>query len=163
MDNVEKEYVKRIIGLPGERLAVKAHKVYINGNLLEEPWLAGNKVTDEDIDPDLSENFSETDPIPPGHYFVMGDNRINSSDSRVWGFLKSEYIIGKPWRIYWSYDSKKEDYVPPSKEDTFADKGFFNKTKRFLVSIAHKIGDIVKTIINFIPKTRWNRTLKYLK
>lgn len=156
LNNEEKEYVKRIIGLPGEVLEVKEHRVYIDGELLEEPWLEGNKVTDEEVDPELSKNFPQF-PIPPGHYFVMGDNRNNSSDSRVWGPLKKEYIIGKPWRIYWSFEAKKEDYVPPEKVE-----GHQDQTKNYLISIGEKIFNTLKDIVNFIPKTRWSRTLKFI-
>jgi signal peptidase I len=70
----------------------------------------------------------------------MGDNRDSSYDSRFWGPLPQEYIIGKPWRIYWSFDSTTEEYLTPG--------------------ILHKIKDIFKTIINFIPKTRWKRMFK---
>jgi signal peptidase I len=163
LPEVEKEYVKRIIGLPGEKLSVKNHRVYINGQLLSEPWLEGNKVTDEEVDPELSRNYPETDPIPPGHYFVMGDNRANSSDSREWGPLKRELIIGKPWRIYWSFEAEKEDYVPPEKYQNENGQNFFVQTGKYLISIGKKIFGILEGIVNFIPKTRWSRTLKYIK
>jgi signal peptidase I len=78
--------------------------------------------------------------IPAGHYFCMGDNRDNSYDSRFWGPLPEEYILGRPWRIYWSYESTTEEYLTPG--------------------LGHKIKDIFKTIINFIPKTRWGRLFK---
>jgi signal peptidase I len=73
----------------------------------------------------------------------MGDNRDNSYDSRFWGPVPADFIIGKPWRIYWSYKSTTDEYLTP---------GFW-----------HKIKDLVKTIINFIPKTRWDRMMKKIE
>ena len=74
--------------------------------------------------------------VPPGHYFAMGDDRDQSLDSRYWGFVPRENIIGKPLIVYWSYDA-------PS--DQLQDSG---------ISLTH-VFDLVK---NFFPKTRWKRT-----
>jgi signal peptidase I len=78
--------------------------------------------------------------IPGGHYFCMGDNRDNSDDSRFWGPLPHEYIIGRPWRIYWSYESTTADYLTP---------GLF-----------HRIKDLFLTVVHFFTRTRWGRTFK---
>ncbi|MEN8153555.1 MAG: signal peptidase I [Acidobacteriota bacterium] len=131
---MEKEYVKRVIALPGERIKVIDKKVYINGNLLSEPYTF---FKDNNILSGQRDNMGEY-LIPDGHYFCMGDNRDNSYDSRFWGPVPADYIIGKPWRVYWSYSSTSEEYLTP---------GFF-----------HKLKDIFKTIINFFSKTRWERT-----
>ncbi|GAB4483004.1 MAG: signal peptidase I [Anaerolineae bacterium] len=83
--------VKRVIGLPGDEVAIRGYQVYINGELLDEPYLPEGTLTLED----------STWAVPAGYYFVMGDNRLESSDSRRWGLLPRDLIIGKAWVIYW--------------------------------------------------------------
>jgi signal peptidase I len=91
------EFIKRIIGLPGEKIAVDNGRVYINGSMLKEPYIAGNIYT---VNGDfLTEGREYT--IPPGEYMVMGDNRPNSSDSRYWGPITKSEITGRAWIIYW--------------------------------------------------------------
>ncbi len=82
--------IKRIIGLPGERIEIKHGQVYINGHHLVEPYIQN---------PGRS-NYAPTE-IPEEHYFVMGDNRTNSSDSRSWGMLPRSHLIGKAMLTYW--------------------------------------------------------------
>jgi signal peptidase I len=80
-------YIKRVIGLPGEKIEIKSGRIYINGAPLDEPYL------DPEYNSENVEFPEET--IPEGHYFVMGDNRDNSSDSRAWGTVPKELITGK--------------------------------------------------------------------
>lgn len=87
-------YVKRLIGLPGEVVEFKDSKLYIDGVWLEEPYLPMDLVF-EDFGPVT---------VPKNSYFMCGDNRNNSSDSRVWGFVKQELIVGKGQCIYWPLD-----------------------------------------------------------
>jgi signal peptidase I len=91
------EYIKRIVGLPGEELSVQDGKLYINGNMLAESYISETLKTSGGAF--LNENDTVT--VPSDNYFVLGDNRIASSDSRMWGFVKKDKITGRAWIIYW--------------------------------------------------------------
>ncbi len=87
--NITQEYIKRIIGLPGEQIRVGDGKVYINGILLTEPYLK--------IEPKYEGDWV----VPENSLFVLGDNRNNSSDSHTWGIVPMENVIGEALLIYW--------------------------------------------------------------
>lgn len=87
--NPQEQYIKRVIGLPGERVSISAGQVYINGEQLVEPYLS---VT--------TQRGGEWD-VPEDALFVLGDNRNNSSDSRSWGMVPFENVVGKAMVIYW--------------------------------------------------------------
>ncbi len=92
-----KAFIKRIVGLPNERIKILAGQIYINGQLIAEPYLPlGLRTPGEAF---LSEGEEIT--VPEGQYFVIGDNRTGSSDSREWGTVKKELIIGQAWLRYW--------------------------------------------------------------
>lgn len=91
------EFIKRVIGLPGERVMVNDGKVYINNELLEESYLASDLYTSSGNFLAEGQEFT----VPTGQYIVMGDNRPNSSDSRSWGPITKSEISGKAWLIYW--------------------------------------------------------------
>lgn len=150
-------YVKRVIGLPGDRLHLKNGQVIRNGKRLVEPYTqfiasfpdtfrdsfpAGNgdrQVTPRGRDM-LSHHIIDGELlVPPGMYFAMGDNRNNSLDSRYWGFVPRQNIIGKPALIYWSYDAG-DSY--PTDWDA-----------KHLIDVA----------TNFFTKTRWDRTFSVPK
>lgn len=98
----EKDYIKRIIGLPGETVSVHDTHVFINGKEFDESAYLGSEVK---TNPGafLEEGKSVT--IPKDHYIVMGDNRPGSSDSREWGFVTRDEIIGKALFVYWPISS----------------------------------------------------------
>src|SRR5438094_5031230 len=112
----ERDFIKRVIGLPGETVEVKEKKVYINGTMLDEPYVhflqppTTNSEFHEVTSFDVRERYGPVT-VPPNQYFMMGDNRDNSEDSRYWGFLPRENIKGKALFIYWSYDAEGETYL----------------------------------------------------
>lgn len=91
------EFIKRIIGLPNEKVGLKDGKVLINGRLLDESYLAQTLVTGGSTFLRDGEEVS----VPEGHYLVLGDNRPASSDSRTWGFVAKDKITGRAWVVYW--------------------------------------------------------------
>jgi len=95
------EFIKRIIGLPGEKVQVNNGHVYINDRPLEEPYLASTLVTGDGGFLRAGQDFT----VPEGNYFVMGDNRPHSSDSRSWGPITKKSISGRAWIIYWPPNS----------------------------------------------------------
>jgi signal peptidase I len=87
--DTERTLIKRVIGLPGEWVEIKDGTVYINDEPLDEPYIQGNNKAYPRVQ------------VPEDSYFMMGDNRNNSTDSRVWGMLSREAIIGRAWLCYW--------------------------------------------------------------
>ena len=112
----DRDFIKRVIGLPGEKVELKEKKVYINDKPLDEPYVhflqppGQNSEFHEVTSFDVRERYGPVT-VPPNHYFVMGDNRDNSQDSRYWGFLPRELVKGKALVIYWSYEAERQDYV----------------------------------------------------
>ena len=114
-DEPERDFIKRVIGLPGEQIEVRQKRVYVNGKLLDEPYAHYIEAPPppHEAEP-ASRVLSTGDPrdnygpvtVPPKHYFVMGDNRDNSQDSRYWGFLPRDYVKGRALVIYWSYEAQ---------------------------------------------------------
>jgi len=102
-----RDFIKRVIGLPGDTVEVRKKSVYINGEPLQENFTVQHE--DSTLLPRLTSPRDYFGPVvvPPGTYFVMGDNRDNSQDSRFWGFLKMGEIKGKAFLIYWSWDRDK--------------------------------------------------------
>jgi signal peptidase I len=164
--DIRQNYVKRVIGVPGDHIRIVDKMVAVNGKVLKEPYK-------QHIDPGTQpyrDNFPAALPprnsfagfigggemwdrasemlknvqgdelvIPPDSYFAMGDNRDNSADSRYWGLVPRENIIGKPAIIFWSYDASTEDLV-----------GY---------SLTH----FVDLAMNFFTKTRWDRQFKLVR
>ena len=157
---LKEDYVKRVIGVPGDHIKLIDRVVYLNGKPLKEPYVIhifNDSNHYRDNFPDGSPDFL-TDPgmidrvsqmlrenitngelvVPQGSYFAMGDNRDNSLDSRYWGLVPRENITGKPVIVFWSYDAPTEDLKD------------YN---------LHHFVDLVQ---HFFTKTRWDRTMRFV-
>src|SRR5438552_1097510 len=140
----ERDFIKRVIGLPGETVELKEKKVYINGKMLDEPFVhflsapstSGVPEFNEVTSFDVRERYGPVT-VPPNQYFMMGDNRDNSQDSRYWGFLPRDLVKGKALVIYWSYEAGREDYQ---------EEGAGATARGFISVFAH-----------FFTRTRWDR------
>jgi signal peptidase I len=103
----KRDFIKRIVATAGERVQIRGHQVLVNGKLLQEPY---TKFADSPRSGDAYCGYAygcEPTVVPPDSYFVMGDNRDNSQDSRYWGFVKRDKIKGKAFLIYWSWDGDR--------------------------------------------------------
>lgn len=124
----DRDFIKRVVGLPGETLQIGRQQVLIDGDPLPEDYtrfVHGGQ-------PGMREYR-----VPDGHYFVMGDNRDNSHDSRFWGALPAENIKGKGLFIYWSYGAPREEYLET------------RLSRRFV--------DLLLLPVRFFSRTRWDR------
>lgn len=137
-EDPERDLIKRVIGLPGETLELRQKVMYVNGVALNEPYVhylepPGAASATEVTGFDVRERYGPVT-VPEGQYFVMGDNRDNSADSRYWGFLDRDYVKGKALVIYWSYESEREDYEDTSTSGALKGAGtvfahFFTRTR----------------------------------
>lgn len=100
------EYVKRIIGLPGEEISISGGRVFINGEILKEDYITFDTAAGQF----LKENMQLV--VPGDYYFVMGDNRPFSSDSRSWGLVRREKITGRGWIIFWPSNEAGQIELP---------------------------------------------------
>jgi signal peptidase I len=156
--------VKRVIGVPGDRIHLRNGEVFRNGEKLDEPYVIHN--SDEGPN-EYRDNFPAVQPsdynrlfpdwqqslpqyiqgddivVPPNSYFAMGDNRDVSYDSRYWGFIPKENVIGRPMFIYWSFDTPPNQYLH--------------------TQISERIGFLAHVAIHFFDLTRWRRTLKVVR
>jgi signal peptidase I len=144
----DRDFIKRVIGLPGETLEVREKKVYINGAPLDEPYAhyltpaADESQYHEVTSFDVRERYGPVT-VPPSQYFMMGDNRDNSQDSRYWGFLPRENIKGRALLIYWSYEAERQDYQDEGAGAT--------------------IKGLVSVFTHFFTRTRWDRMLHQIR
>jgi len=105
-EDPERDFIKRVVGLPGDKIELHRKKVYVNGQPLEEPYVHFMKPPSTDGPPlkdDVTEEYGPVT-VPTAQYFMMGDNRDNSQDSRYWGFLPASYVKGQGLFIYFSID-----------------------------------------------------------
>jgi signal peptidase I len=155
--------VKRIMGVPGDRIHLRDGVVYRNGEKLDEPYV----LHDADRYDPYRNNFPAVSPsdtdnlydvwqaelpshiqgedlvVPPGHYFGMGDHRGVSLDSRYWGFIPQENVIGRPMFVYWSFETPGDQYQRTS----FGDR----------------LGFLAHVVVHFFDETRWRRTLRIVR
>ena len=158
-------YVKRVIALPGDRLRITDQRVYVNDTLLVEPYAVHNLSSADpymfDFPPsDVLLIAAEIRPewanalrhdvhhgellVPPNDYFVMGDNRDQSSDSRYWGFVPRDAIAGRPLVIYWSIDETNDAVNGKSKA----------------ANLLHTLENAAKTLLYLPTETRWARMFR---
>jgi len=153
--------VKRVIGVPGDRIHLRRGIVYLNGMAQDEPQ--AGKPTYADYDPyrddfpalsgsgipgvtaawavDLPAHIVGEDlVVPPDHYFMMGDNRTKSLDGRYWGFVPRANLIGRPLFVYWSFETPAD--------------------QMYKTSAAEQVSFTLHEILNFFDETRWRRTLR---
>ena len=105
-EDPERDFIKRIVGLPGEAIEVRGTRVLVNGTAIPQPFahfLLPHDPASPLVEGDPREHYGPVT-VPAGHYFAMGDNRDNSQDSRYWGFLPGHYVKGRALMIYWSFD-----------------------------------------------------------
>jgi signal peptidase I len=160
--NPVQHFVKRVIGVPGDRIRMINKQVYVNGVALQEPYARFTRPANDlfrDSFPRLDVAAGETPEwwvqmrklvedgqliVPQGHYFVMGNNRDDSYDSRYWGFVPQANIIGRPLLIYWSVKGVGEEEARPS-------------------SMAGRLAHLGYALTHVFQITRWNRTLRLVK
>ncbi|HXT87061.1 MAG TPA: signal peptidase I [Verrucomicrobiae bacterium] len=154
-------YVKRIIGVPGDHVRIAGQRVFVNGSELNEPYAVHDPMRADpymfDFPPKSVNDVSGEIPagwanflrhnvqhgeivVPADHYFVLGDNRDNSSDSRYWGFVPRDAIVGSPIFVYWSLRPPREA-LPQAN------------------SRAQNFENLFKRLLGLPHRTRWNRTL----
>ena len=143
----DRDFIKRVIGLPGETVEVRDRKVYINGAPIDEPYVhyllpASSSDYHEVTSYDVRERYGPVT-VPADHYFMMGDNRDNSQDSRYWGFLPRELVKGKALVIYWSYESERDDYEAEGAGAT--------------------LRNVASVFTHFFTRTRWSRMLHQIR
>ena len=136
------DFVKRVIGLPGDIIEIRDKKVSVNGRQLSEPYTL---FVDEKVYPRqmaLPEPYRSRDQfgpytVAPGSYFAMGDNRDRSNDSRYWGTVPRSMIKGRAFMVYWSFEGEPPPQGSP---------------------LSERIKELVNVVIHFFPNTRWQRT-----
>ncbi len=136
------DFVKRVIGMPGDRVQVRDKKVSVNGKQLDEPYVIHEDPQVFPLRPELPEPYRSRDQfgpysVPPGQYFAMGDNRDRSSDSRYWGTVPRSMIKGRAFMVYWSFRGNPPPPESPSIE---------------------RVKELLGVVLHFFSRTRWDRT-----
>ena len=135
-----------MIGVGGDRIEVRNRKLIRNEERVDEPYA----IFKDEFQPEYAhegDSFREVG-VPPGHFFAMGDNRLNSEDSRYWGFVPGSHVKGKALLIYWSFELPR-------------DLAAFEVAPN--PSASQKGAVMRYTLVNFLGKTRWRRTFKLVR
>ncbi|HAK54280.1 MAG: signal peptidase I [Vicinamibacterales bacterium] len=145
-DDPERDFIKRVIGLPGDVVEIRHKRVYIDGRPLEEPYVHYLRPPADANSPyagsDVREQYGPVT-VPDEEYFVMGDNRDNSQDSRYWGFLPRGLVKGRALVIYWSYETEAAEYRATGVGATI-----------------RRVGSVAA---HFFTRTRWERLLRQIR
>jgi signal peptidase I len=148
-EDPSRDFIKRVIGLPGEKVEIRDKRVYINDEPLEESYTHFLEAPLQHDDPEyglrgegLRDNWGP-EVVPPGQLFVMGDNRDNSRDSRYWGFLAADQVKGRALLVYWSLAARKDEYQRTSMKEI--------------------VKDYWDMIWNFRARTRWERSFHLIR
>ena len=143
-EDPDRDFIKRVVGLPGETLEVRDRVVHINGERLDEAYLDAQSSASFPgaIAIDRRDYYGPI-AIPSDHYFMMGDNRDNSQDSRFWGPLPHEYLKGRATVIYWSFDG-----APALMPE---------------IGLGETLRRLFSVITNFLSGTRWDRMLRQVR
>jgi len=135
----EKDYIKRIIGLPGDLVEVRRRNLFINGILQKEPYV--RHIYPMGVNSD-SDDYPPTK-IPTDRYFAMGDNRDNSRDSRSWGFVPKDYIKGRAFVVFWSYEEDRDAYLR--------------------TGLADRLTGIWTKFTHLLTRSRWSRSFTLIR
>jgi signal peptidase I len=104
----KRDFIKRVIGTPGDVVQVRGRQVFVNGEQLNEPYVKDGTALLQPGDQSCAYRYGcEPTRVPPNSFFVMGDNRENSQDSRYWGFVRRDRIFARAFTIYWSWDGRQ--------------------------------------------------------
>ncbi|MFZ2491391.1 MAG: signal peptidase I [Thermoanaerobaculia bacterium] len=136
------DFVKRVVGMPGDVIEIRDKKLLLNGETQDEPYVLFDDPQIYPNEPALPEPYRSRDQfgpytVPPDSYFAMGDNRDRSSDSRYWGTVPRSLIKGRAFMVYWSFEGEPPPPDSPPVE---------------------RIKELANVVIHFFDRTRWRRT-----
>lgn len=138
------DFIKRVIALPGETIRIENKQVFINGERLDEPYVhfSDPREADHNVADPRRDNMAELT-VGEGRYFVMGDNRDNSHDSRFWNTLPETLVKGRALVIYWSYEDSREAYLETDP--------------------VQQVRQLASVAANFFTRTRWARSFSLVR